>query len=222
MNELIKALIKARSEFDPIKKDKKNPHFKVAYASLDSVLEAVTPSLCKHGLAIVQLMERGGVLKTQLLHESGEMLTSEYELPDTQDQQKKGAAITYARRYSICALLSITSDEDTDGNNGDSKLSVVNAPKTSSRSVGDKILQVREFLGIDKSWVVGWLDSHGMKISDIKDPSLIIQDMCVQRAIVQGVDESQALSSYLGMGDSPPFSAITAWWQSIADHSLSN
>ena len=36
--------------------------------------------------------------------------------PQTTDSQKLGAAITYARRYAICAMLSITADEDDDGN----------------------------------------------------------------------------------------------------------
>ena len=76
MINLIQALIKARAEFPSIQKDKVNPHFKVSYASLDSVLDAVTPALCKHGLAIVQLMEKGNILKTHLFHESGEFLTS--------------------------------------------------------------------------------------------------------------------------------------------------
>ncbi|MBO3463467.1 ERF family protein, partial [Aetokthonos hydrillicola] len=54
MQELIKALIKAKSEFSNIQKDRVNPHFKHKYATLDAVLDAVTPALGKHGLAVVQ------------------------------------------------------------------------------------------------------------------------------------------------------------------------
>ncbi|MBD2535827.1 ERF family protein [Nostoc flagelliforme FACHB-838] len=47
MQELIKALIKAKAEFNPIQKDGTNPHFKHKYATLDAVLDAVTPGLSK-------------------------------------------------------------------------------------------------------------------------------------------------------------------------------
>ncbi|WP_223278598.1 ERF family protein [Nostoc sp. 'Peltigera membranacea cyanobiont' 232] len=45
MQELIKALIKAKAEFNPIQKDGTNPHYKRKYATLDAVLDAVTPGL---------------------------------------------------------------------------------------------------------------------------------------------------------------------------------
>ncbi|NEQ24962.1 MAG: ERF family protein [Microcoleus sp. SIO2G3] len=119
MNELIPALIKARSEFAPIRKDKVNPLLKNKYATLDAVLEAVEPALRKHGLTIVQTTEVNGdqtVLKTSLYHESGQTIHGHYPLPQTDDPQKLGAAITYGRRYALCAILSVTADEDDDGN----------------------------------------------------------------------------------------------------------
>lgn len=119
MNELISALIKARSEFQPIRKDKVNPFLKNKYATLDAVLEAVEPALRKHGLTIVQTTEVDSeqiVLKTSLYHESGQSISGHYPLPQTDDPQKLGAAITYGRRYALCAILSVTADEDDDGN----------------------------------------------------------------------------------------------------------
>lgn len=120
MQELIKALIKARSEFAAIAKDRVNPHYKNRYATLDAVLAAVEPALCKHGLTIIQTTEiedDRAVLSTHLFHESGDFITGKYPLPSVNtDSQKMGAALTYARRYSVCAILSITADEDDDGN----------------------------------------------------------------------------------------------------------
>ena len=117
MQELIKALIKAKTEFNPIQKDGTNPHFKKKYATLDAVLAAVTPALGQHGLVIIQtteLCEGKTVLQTHLYHESGESITSNYPLPEISDCQKFGAALTYARRYAVCAILSVTADEDDD------------------------------------------------------------------------------------------------------------
>jgi hypothetical protein len=117
MQELIKALIKAKAEFDPIQKDGTNPHYKRKYATLDAVLDAVTPALGKHGLVIIQtteIFEGKTVLRTHIFHESGESIASTYPLPEISDSQKLSAALTYARRYAVCAILSVTADEDDD------------------------------------------------------------------------------------------------------------
>ncbi|MCC5654740.1 ERF family protein [Nostoc sp. XA013] len=117
MQELIKALIKAKAEFNPIQKDGTNPHYKRKYATLDAVLDAVTPALGKYGLVIIQtteIFEGKTVLRTHVFHESGESITSTYPLPEISDSQKFGAALTYARRYAVCAILSVTADEDND------------------------------------------------------------------------------------------------------------
>ncbi|MFK0731525.1 MAG: ERF family protein [Gloeotrichia echinulata HAB0833] len=117
MQELIKALIKAKAEFNSIQKDRTNPHYKHNYATLDAVLDAVTPALGKHGLVIIQtteICEGKTVLQTHLYHESGESITSTYPIPEITDSQKLGAALTYARRYAVCAILSVTADEDDD------------------------------------------------------------------------------------------------------------
>jgi hypothetical protein len=220
MINLIQALIKARAEFPSIQKDKVNPHFKVSYASLDSVLDAVTPVLCKHGLAIVQLMEKGNILKTHLFHESGEFLTSEYELPEYQENQKKGAALTYARRYSVCALLSITADEDDDGNatKDEQKNNSKTKPSNNNNSpnnVIDSIRVVREFLGVDRQYVVDWLAKNNTMIADLKNPDQLMKDMCIAWAIAQGVDEFYALESYVENVKSPNLASIQKWKQSL-------
>lgn len=120
MKNLIPALIKAKQSFSRIERDAKNPFLKNKYATLDSILSAVEPALLENGLFITQLVEsddRGSYLRTVLYHESGEYLeSSRYDLPEVNDSQKFGAAITYARRYQISALLNITADADDDGN----------------------------------------------------------------------------------------------------------
>lgn len=119
MKNLVAALIKARAAFKPIKKDRVNPHYKSQYATMDSVLGAVEDALGANGLTIIQTtaIEDGHpVLLTHLCHESGESINGTYLLPDNADPQKMGSAITYARRYALCAILSVTADEDDDGN----------------------------------------------------------------------------------------------------------
>ena len=118
IKELCTALIVAKAEFNPIKKTALNPFFKSKYATLEMVIEATDPALCKSGLSIIQLVN-GENLETVLIHTSGEWIASETALKAVkQDPQAQGSAITYARRYALSAILGVASEEDDDGNAG--------------------------------------------------------------------------------------------------------
>lgn len=122
MKELLTQLLKAKKAMPSIVKNKINPHFKSAYADLDNILSVVEPVLLSNDLLISQTItlddsKTKNILQTTLYHVgTGQNLQSQYLLPDGLTPQLLGAAITYARRYSICSLLSITADEDDDGN----------------------------------------------------------------------------------------------------------
>lgn len=129
LNELSMALVKAQAEFEPLSKSASGYGYK--YVPFDAIISATRPILAKHGLAFVQLPTRAqasGVvgLTTRLIHASGQWLedTAEYPVPDvgrSNDAQAYGAAITYARRYALSALLGLATDEDTDGTTKRSK-----------------------------------------------------------------------------------------------------
>jgi len=117
MNELAKALVKAQAAMSHAAKDSKNPHFKSAYSSLASVIDAVRPALSANGLAFVQMLhtaESGVAVETVLIHESGEQLScGTLFIPATkQDAQGFGSAITYGKRYGLQAALGIASEDD--------------------------------------------------------------------------------------------------------------
>jgi hypothetical protein len=139
--ELLKAFVAALSELRNPVKDSGNQFFKSKYVELSTALDHVKPVLAKHGLAIVQpVVERDGktFVKTTVLHASGVMdmglypvvpkrprpvkdKKGEYLTVDqgdgTDDPQAMGSAVTYARRYALCAALSIAgAGEDDDGN----------------------------------------------------------------------------------------------------------
>lgn len=127
IGQLAKALAAAQAEFRPIVKDKvvKSSSYSYRYADLATVRDAVTPALSKHGLAVSQTFKPngGGVqyVETMLMHTSGECLTSSYQIPAVGRQQEIGSAITYARRYSLCAILGVVAEDDDDGNAADQK-----------------------------------------------------------------------------------------------------
>lgn len=117
---LIEALIAAQSEYPGIPKEATGQARggRYQYATLPAVLEAVVPSLNRHGIALIQLTAIEGeslTLHTILRHTSGEEVSSVVPLPSPQSWQDWGSALTYARRYSITALAGVAPDVDDDG-----------------------------------------------------------------------------------------------------------
>jgi hypothetical protein len=120
---IAKALVAFNLEVKSIEKDAKNPHFKNDYASLDNIVNEVRPLLARHGLVVMQFPGGDGekyTLRSMLLHESGEWIESEplTMRPVKNDPQGIGSCTTYARRYSLSAMLSLNTGEDDDGNAG--------------------------------------------------------------------------------------------------------
>ena len=94
------------------------------FADLSTVLSTVNPALACNGLAVVhttKVVEGKNVLITNLLHTSGESITSEMLLPNNtggggNPMHKEGGAITYCRRYSLLAILGLNAGiPDNDG-----------------------------------------------------------------------------------------------------------
>jgi hypothetical protein len=89
---------------------------KYKYADLTLLTEKVMPLLAKHGLAFIALPNiADGVfgLSYELRHESGESVAGHYPLPNSSPQEI-GSAITYARRYALCAVTGVAPGGDDD------------------------------------------------------------------------------------------------------------
>ncbi len=57
------------------------------------------------------------VMETMLLHKSGQWICGEQPLQIAgQGNQEIGSAVTYAKRYGLCAMLGLAADEDDDSN----------------------------------------------------------------------------------------------------------
>lgn len=121
ISELAKALAKFNGEISKISKDAANPFFKNHYATLDAIIDEARPILTKNGLSILQLPSGDGenaIIKTLLIHESGEYIESESLVmkPVKNDPQAIGSCFTYMRRYSLSSFLCLNTGEDDDGN----------------------------------------------------------------------------------------------------------
>tara|TARA_Y100001937_G_scaffold98202_1_gene133929 strand:+ start:2060 stop:2770 length:711 start_codon:yes stop_codon:yes gene_type:complete len=117
---LAMALCLAQADIKDAKTNKKNAYIGNSYADLTAVWQACRAALTKNDLAVVQRFKddnRGTTyLETLLIHTSGESISSELPLMNVKDWHSMGSAITYARRYSLCALVGIAPDgEDDDG-----------------------------------------------------------------------------------------------------------
>lgn len=122
INELAEALAKAQGQMENAKKDSTNPHFKSSYADLAAVVTAIRKPLSDNGLSFIQATEldaSGNVnLVTTLAHKGGQWVRSFYPVRPVQaNPQGFGSAMTYARRYSLAAIVGLAAeDEDDDGN----------------------------------------------------------------------------------------------------------
>ena len=117
IGKLAEALAKAQGAIKHALKDSTNPHFKSSYADLASIWEACRKELSDNGLSVVQpcdFNEVGGlIVETTLMHSSGEWISGKLFMPVPQaTPQGIGSAITYARRYSLAAMVGIAPDDD--------------------------------------------------------------------------------------------------------------
>lgn len=94
------------------------------YASLDDIVHKIGPLLAECGLSITfsaGITETGMLTAKCLVHHGRHVEQSEITLPvpsnmRVNDTQKMGAALSYAKRYALCAALNIVvTDEDRDG-----------------------------------------------------------------------------------------------------------
>lgn len=94
------------------------------YLNLSTILKTIKPVFEKHGLAFSQRVTFDnagesrqviGTVETIIFDDKDLMVACSYPFFVTGDPQQVGSAITYARRYSLYAVLGIFPDKDDDG-----------------------------------------------------------------------------------------------------------
>lgn len=143
MKTLYKSISTVKQEIGKISKDKENPFFKSKYFDINSMLEHIEPLLQINGLVLMQPIKDGKV-QTIISHiESGEFEYSELQLPELNDPQKLGSAITYFRRYTLQSLLGLQAEDD-DGNKVRPQPETPEGTKFSDRDTSKDV---------DKEWI---------------------------------------------------------------------
>lgn len=135
--ELGQALAKAQGAIYSAEKDRRNPHLKNDYATLQSVIKATRKPLADNGLSLTcaPVVEDGkaGVAWT-LRHSSGEWEAGVLLMPlgqgrGTTPMQNVGSCASYAHRYVRMHLLACAAGDDVDGNTDER----VKAPSNNKR-----------------------------------------------------------------------------------------
>lgn len=119
MKAIYDKLASVQSEISSVKKGQTNPFFNSKYFDINELLKQLKPVLAKNNLVLIQpLTSVQGLpaLSTQVIDtDSGETITESIVLPNLQDPQKMGSAITYFRRYALQSFFALEAEDD-DGN----------------------------------------------------------------------------------------------------------
>lgn len=141
MSKIYGQLLQFQKKLRKVNKDAKGYNY--SYASFDNVVETIAPELTAQGLGYTHTFDGQDIVCT-LFNTEGETITSKLTLSTEilkgmNASQSMGAAITYARRYTLTAILGLVTDDDTDG--------VVNTPKT------NKVVSQRQNMDDNKAWL---------------------------------------------------------------------
>jgi hypothetical protein len=124
MKTLMAKLFAIQSTLPVIPKNSTNPHFKSKYADLPTIMEVLKPKLAEYKVLLMQPIhtsDNPNVLYIGTVFvdaETGSTFEQISTVPvgSNLTPQAFGSAVTYARRYALCAMLGIVADEDDDGN----------------------------------------------------------------------------------------------------------
>lgn len=125
---IMEKIAKVINEIGVLVKTETNPFFKSKYLDINALLEQLQPLLEKHKLTVIQplssLIDNSHnncpALETRVYDGEKEIVHSSIPLPNIQDPQKMGSAITYYRRYALQSLFLLRAEDD-DANMGSGK-----------------------------------------------------------------------------------------------------
>lgn len=128
IKSILPAMLKVQEEMEALAKDRENPFANSKYVTLDNILHHLKPRLSKNGLVLIQNpiveTEEGATrvgVETKIYHKDGEwfdfgrFLLSFEKGSKMNLAQSAGSLTSYAKRYVITAVFSISTNEDTDG-----------------------------------------------------------------------------------------------------------
>lgn len=123
----------AQSEIEAVSKSSSNPQTHSKYAKLDHIISSAKPVYTKHGFAVI-FYEQDSPLPdciricADVLHKAGHKETYHYDVPldgkgikgnsNMTNIHAKASSTSYGRRYLMCMVWNIPTQDDDDGNGG--------------------------------------------------------------------------------------------------------
>lgn len=114
---LYAAIHKAQAKIETVRKNGENPHYKSRYATLDEIWESVRKAINEAGLIVVCIPDiEAKSLTTYIIHAAtGEEIHASFPVTMAGvGPQAVGSAMTYARRYTLTAMLQIVTGDGSD------------------------------------------------------------------------------------------------------------
>ena len=105
-------LFNLQQEIGTISKDASNPFYKSKYFDINSLINQLNPLLKNHRLLLLQPIEEDCVYSKLICIDGTGGVISALKLPEINDPQKLGSAITYYRRYTLASLLGLQAVDD--------------------------------------------------------------------------------------------------------------
>ena len=118
--QLAGALTAAQAALGPVRKNKRNPHYRSTYADLAAVCEAIREPATAAGLSWSHTTRQAGdgwiVIETTITHESGATRTHTFPArPTKSDPQSIAGIVSYGMRYGLIMAFGLATSDDADG-----------------------------------------------------------------------------------------------------------
>lgn len=172
VDKIFAAVVALQSEINNPKKSKQGHGYK--YAELAQIIELSRDPLATNGLAVAQYctaIDGQSYLVTQMIHSSGQWLRGYYPLEKAgmravNDAQQMGAAMTYARRYNLAAMLGVAQEDDDAASLGNQRQQPRNNQPQSAQQQSKQQLDTLE--GQTLNAVAQWL-SEGLTVEHVAE-----------------------------------------------------
>lgn len=172
VDKIFAAVVALQSEINNPKKSKQGHGYK--YAELAQIIELSREPLATNSLAVTQYctaIEGQSYLVTQMIHSSGQWLRGYYPLEKAgmravNDAQQMGAAMTYARRYNLAAMLGVAQEDDDAASLGSQRQQTLSNAPQSTQKQSKQPLDTLE--GQTLNAVAQWL-SEGMTVEHVAE-----------------------------------------------------
>lgn len=172
ISKLLSGLMDVQREIPTMPKNAKAYGYK--YTDLDTITSVIKPILSRHNISYMQsvgMNEQGqNILTTRIFNRDGEYIEDSTILPIIQgtknnSAQTLGMAITYMRRYALCAMFGITSDEDVDANtfNAPQQQQAPQNVQDVTNAMNGTVTETRN-IGVEIKKLLESVDANGMAI----------------------------------------------------------